>query len=232
VSDVTIGRLITAGIVVAAAVALWIVGKVLKRKLPERWAELVGQLVPVLITAVVVVGALVVIDPDQADQLLQSLIQSVPKVMIALIVVIIARALGRIVGLFIEAGLRPVSAVLGGRARLIASGAITGIGVVIAMQQLGVSADIILVLVAALAFGTAIAMALGVGLGSVPLARQVAAGRHVAARYSPGERVRVGDVHGMIEEIGLVSSRVRTGDSAAVDIPNAEFIEAAVNIEA
>lgn len=231
-SDVTIGRLVTAGVVIALAVVLWIVGRVLKRKLPERWGELVGQLIPVLVTAVIVVGALVVIDPDQADQLLQALIQAVPKVMVALVVVIIARALGRIVGLFVEAALRPVSAVIGGRARLIVSGAITGIGIVIAMQQLGVSADIILVLVAALAFGTAVAMALGIGLGSVPLAKQVAAGRHVAARYSPGERVRVGDIEGSIVEIGLVSSRVRTGEDSAVDIPNAEFIEVAVNVDA
>ncbi len=231
-SDIMIGRLVTAGIVIVIAIVLWIVGRILKRRLPERWAELVGQLVPVLMVAVIVVGALVVIDPDQADQLLQSLISSVPKVMVALIVVIIARALGRIVGLFAEAGLRTVSAVLAGRARLIASGAITGIGIVIAMQQLGVSADIILVLVAALAFGTAVAIALSIGLGSVPLAKQVAAGRHVASRYNPGERVRVGDVEGTIVEIGLVSSRIRIGDAAAVDVPNAEFIEAAISIDA
>jgi small-conductance mechanosensitive channel len=191
----------------------------------------VGQLIPVLVVGTIVVGALVVIDPDQADQLQQSLIESVPKIMVALIVVIIARALGRIVGLFAETALRPVSAAMASRARLILSSLIMGVGIVIAMQQLGVSADIILILVAALAFGTAIAIALSIGIGSVPLARQVAAGRHVAARYAPGDRVRVGDAHGELVEIGLVSSRLSTVDGAAVDIPNAEFIERAINVD-
>ncbi len=230
-SDDLMSRLITAGAVIAVAVLVWVAGRFLKRKLPEQWGNLVGQLVPVLVTAVVVVGALVVIDPAQADQLLQSVIQSVPKVMIAVVVVIIARALGRIVGLFAEAGLRPVSAVLAGRARLLVSGLITGVGLVIAMQQLGVSADIILILVAALAFGTAVAAALGIGLGSVPLARQVAAGRHVAGRYSPGERVQVGDVTGTLVEIGLVSSRIEVADGRAVDVPNADFIEATIAVD-
>lgn len=230
-SDDLMSRLVTAGVVLLVAVVVWLAGRVLRRRLPERWGDLVGQLVPVLVAAVVVVGALVVADPNQADQLLQSLIQSVPKVMVAVIVLIIARALGRIVGLFAETALRSVSAVLAGRARLLTSAVITGVGVVIAMQQLGVSADIILILVAALAFGTAVAAALGVGLGSVPLARQVAAGRHVAARYTPGERVRIGDISGTIVEIGLVSSRIEVETGDAVDIPNAEFIEATIAVE-
>jgi small-conductance mechanosensitive channel len=230
-SDDLTGRLITAGVVLVVAVVVWLAGRVLRRRLPERWGDLVAQLVPVLVAAVVVVGALVVADPNQADQLLQSLIQSVPKVMVAVIVLIIARALGRIVGLFVETALRGVSPVLAGRARLLTSALITGVGVVIAMQQLGVSADIILILVAALAFGTAVAAALGVGLGSVPLARQVAAGRHVAARYTPGERVRIGDISGTLVEIGLVSSRIEVEIGKAVDVPNAEFIEATISVE-
>lgn len=176
-------------------------------------------------------GALVVIDPQQANDLYTSVISAVPRVMVAVIVVIIARALGRIVGLFAETALRAVSPIIASRARLVLSAGITGIGVVIAMQQVGVSTNIILVLVAAVAFGLAVMVALSIGIGSVPLARQVAAGRHVAARYQPGDKVKVGEVEGELLEIGLVSSRVSNGPGQAVDIPNAEFIAAAVNVE-
>lgn len=218
-------RLIAAGASVALALVVWIIGRVLKKRLPERWGELVGQLIPVLVTAIIVVGALVVIDPEQANMLLESTINSVPRVLVAVIIIILARALGRIVGLFIETALRPVSAVLAARGRLVASGAITGIGLIIAMQQIGISTDIILVLVAALAFGTALTIALGVGLGAVPVAKQVAAGRHVAARYSAGDSVRVGDIDGVITEIGLVSSRIEVDGGQFLDVPNAEFVD-------
>jgi small-conductance mechanosensitive channel len=150
--------------------------------------------------------------------------------MIAIIVVMIARALGRILGALAETALRRMSPVLAARSRLILSTAVLGIGVIIALQQIGISTDIILILVAALAFGTALGTALAFGLGSVPVARQVAAGRHVANRYQPGDRVRVGTVEGTIESIGLATTRVIVPGAAASDVPNEEFLHGAVAV--
>lgn len=224
-------RLIALAVVLGVIAVTWVIGRMASRHFEGRLSELIGQLVPVLMAAVAVIGLLVIVDPEQADTLSSSVIGSVPKVMIAVIVVIVARALGRIVGLFAETALRPVSAGLAGRARLILSSVILGVGVIIALQQVGISTDIILILVAAFAFGGALALALGAGLGSVPLARQVAAGRHVANRYSPGSRVRVGDAEGPIAEIGLASTRIKVGDGRYVDVPNLEFIAGAIEVD-
>lgn len=224
-------RLVALAVVVGLMLAVWLIGRFVARKSGGQVSELVGQLIPVLIAAIGVVGVLVIIDPDQAERLSESVIESVPKVMIAVIVVIVARALGRIVGLFTETALRPISASMAGRARLIVSSVILGVGVIIALQQVGVSTDIILILVAALAFGGTLALALGTGLGSVPLAKQVAAGRHVARRYEPGERVRVGDTEGSITDIGLASTRIQVGDGRFVDVPNLDFIASVIEVD-
>lgn len=224
-------RLIALAVVVGVILVTWVVGKVVSRRFGGRLSELVEQLVPVLMTAIGVIGVLVIIDPDQADRLSSSVIGSVPKVMIAVIVVIVARALGRIVGLFAETALRSVSPAIAGRARLVLSSVILAVGVIIALQQVGISTDIILILVAALSFGGALALALGAGLGSVPLARQVAAGRHVVNRYEPGVKVRVGDAEGPIAEIGLASTRIQVAEDRYVDIPNLEFISAAIEVD-
>ena len=143
-------RLIVLAVVLGLMLAVWLIGRFLAKKLPDSFSKLVTQLLPVLLTAIAVIGLLVIIDPEQAQRLSDSVISSVPKVMIAVIVVIVARALGRIVGLFAETALRPVSASLAGRARLILSSVILGIGLIIALQQVGVSTNIILILVAAL----------------------------------------------------------------------------------
>lgn len=224
-------RLIALAAVVGLMLVVWIVGRVAAKRVSGKISELISQLIPVLLTAVAVMGVLVIIDPEQAERLSDSVIGSVPKVMIAVIVVIVARALGRIVGLFAETALRSVSASLAGRARLVLSTVILGVGLIIALQQVGVSTDIILILVAALAFGGALAFALGAGLGSVPLARQVAAGRHVANRYRAGNRVRVGDAEGPIAEIGLATTRIKVGEDRYVDIPNLDFIEGAIEVD-
>jgi len=224
-------RLVALAVVAGLMLVIWLIGRFVASKSGGRLSELVKQLIPVLIAAVGVIGVLVIIDPDQAEQLSESVMSSVPKVMIAVIVVIVARALGRIVGLFTETALRPISAGMAGRARLIVSSVILGVGVIIALQQVGVSTDIILILVAAFAFGGALALALGAGLGSVPLARQVAAGRHVSRRYNAGEKIRVGDAEGSIAEIGLASTRLQVADGRFVDVPNLEFIDSTIEVD-
>jgi len=123
-----------------------------------------------------------------------------------------------------------MSAVIAARARLAASSLILGVGVIIALQQVGISTDIILLLVGALALGTALAGGLAVGLGSVPVARQVAAGRHIQNRYEEGQTVRVGLVEGRIVDIGMATTRLEGMDGGTVSIPNDQFLEGPVTI--
>ena len=223
-------RITAAAIAVGVAFLVWLIGRIVKSRVNDKFKELVGQLVPVLIFAVLVFGALMVIDPDQASSLIDSVPSAVVSITIGVFLVVIAQALGKIAGLLVETALRRVSPALASRGRLIVSSMILGIGVVIALQQVGISTDIILILVAALAFGFALTMALSVGLGSVPIARHVAAGRHVHNRYRPGDRIRVGDIDGTIAEIGLSTTRVEVSEGRSVDIPNGEFIAGVVDV--
>ena len=222
--------LITAGSVIAVLLVIWAAWKLAGKRLPEKLRDLVDQVLPVLYVAVLVVTALVIVDPDQADLLLESTLRYLPRALIALIVVILARAIGRIVGTLIEAAFTRMSAVIAARARLAASSLILGVGVIIALQQIGISTDIILLLVGALAFGTALAGGLAIGLGSVPVARQVAAGRHIQNRYETGQMVRVGSVEGRIADIGMAATRVEGMDGGIVAIPNEQFLEGPVTV--
>ncbi|MBT8197026.1 MAG: mechanosensitive ion channel [Acidimicrobiia bacterium] len=205
------------------AIVIWFVGRMIAGRLPGQIQELVKQLIPVLVLTVLVVTLLVVIDPDQAQTLMDSSISSIPRIVIAVIIVIIARALGRILGLFVETALRSVSDVMAVRGRLVVASAVLAIGVIIALQQLGISTDIILVLVAAFTFGTALTLAFAIGLGARPIARQIAAGRHVQNTYEAGQRVRFGDLEGTITEIKLATTSITVGDEV-VNVPNEELL--------
>lgn len=222
--------LITAGSVIAVLVVIWAVWKVAGRRLPERLRDMVDQVLPVLYIAVMVVTALVIIDPEQADFLLESTLRYLPQGLVALIVVILARAIGKIVGTLIEAAFTRMSPVIAARARMAASSLILGVGIIIALQQVGISTDIIMLLIGALAFAAALAGGLAVGLGSVPVARQVAAGRHIQNRYETGMMVRVGQVEGRITDVGMATTRVEALDGGTVAIPNDAFLEGPVTI--
>jgi small-conductance mechanosensitive channel len=222
--------LITAGSVIAVLVVIWAVWKVAGRRLPEKLREMIDQVLPVLYIAVLVVTALVIIDPKQADLLLESTLRYLPQGLVALIVVILARALGKIVGTLIEAAFSRMSASIAARARMAASSLILGVGIIIALQQVGISTDIILLLIGALAFGSALAGGLAIGLGTVPVARQVAAGRHIQNQYETGQMVRIGTVEGRIADIGMAATRVEGMDGGIVAIPNDQFLDGPVTI--
>ncbi len=223
-------RITAAAVAIGVAILIWLIAKIIKARVGDKWKELVSQLMPVLVFAVLVFGALTVIDPGQASALTDSVPSAVVSITIGVLLVVIAQALGKIAGLLVETALRRVSPALASRGRLIVSSMILGIGVVIALQQVGISTNIILILVAALAFGFTLTMALSIGLGSVPIARHVAAGRHVHNRYRPGDRIRVGDIDGTIAEIGLSTTRIEVSEGRSVDIPNGEFIAGVVDV--
>ena len=222
--------LITAGSVIVVLAAIWFGWKLARKKLPEKPAGLVDQVLPVLFLAVLVVTALVIVDPDQADLLLESTLRYLPRALVALIVVILARALGKIVGTLIEAALGRMSAVIAARARMAVSSVILGVGIIIALQQIGISTDIILLLVGALAGGAALAGGLAIGLGALPVARNVAAGRHVRDRYAEGQQVRVGEVEGRIVAIGMSTTRLEGMDGGFVEVPNEVFLAGPVTV--
>jgi small-conductance mechanosensitive channel len=116
------------------------------------------------------------------------------------------------------------------RGRIAVSSLVLAVGVVIALQQVGISTDIILILVAAVSFGIALTLALAFGLGAVPVARQVAAGRHVKERHAEGQMVRVGEVEGRVASIGLATTRIESMDGGFIEIPHAEFLAGNVEV--
>ncbi|NNC91304.1 MAG: mechanosensitive ion channel [Acidimicrobiia bacterium] len=225
--ETTIGTAITVAVVIGVAL---IVRRVLTKRLPEQMRELVNQLVPVVILTAVVVGILVILDPDQTDKLLDATINFVPKVLVAVLVVILTRSGGKIIGLFVETAMRNISPILARRVSLAISSVLLGIGVIIALDQLGVSTDIILLLVAALAFGAALAGGLAVGLGSLAISRQVAAGRYVQDRFQPGQLLSIDGVQGRLLAVGLSATHLEAEGGAVYEVPNERFLQGPVKV--
>ncbi|MBT8211816.1 MAG: mechanosensitive ion channel [Acidimicrobiia bacterium] len=225
--ETTIGTAITVAVVIGIAL---IVRRVLTKRLPEQMRELVNQLVPVVILTAVVVGILVILDPDQTDKLLDATINFVPKVLVAVLVVILTRSGGKIIGLFVETAMRNISPILARRVSLAISSVLLGVGVIIALDQLGVSTDIILLLVAALAFGAALAGGLAVGLGSLAISRQVAAGRYVQDRFQPGQLLSIDGVQGRLLAVGLSATHLEAEGGAVYEVPNERFLQGPVKV--
>lgn len=97
--------------------------------------------------------------------------------------------------------------------------AVFGLGLLIALQSLGVQLDSLL------AVGAAVGI--GVGIGLQTIAKNFASGVILLLEQpiKVGDRVAVGDLLGDVVKIGGRGTWVRTNENVMIIVPNAEFIE-------
>ena len=107
---------------------------------------------------------------------------------------------------------------------------VLALAVLLAAAQLGIKISI-LVLLAAILFGTVgIVAALALGLGLVPLSGNIAAGRYVQGNgIREGDEISVNGIEGTVEELGLASVTLRSGDGRIHYIPNRILLEDVVS---
>ncbi|MOA17344.1 Mechanosensitive ion channel [compost metagenome] len=65
-----------------------------------------------------------------------------------------------------------------------------------------------------------LALALALGLGSREVVGQIIAGIYLRELYEVGQQIRVGEVEGVIEEIGTVKTILLTDDGELVTLCN------------
>jgi small-conductance mechanosensitive channel len=78
--------------------------------------------------------------------------------------------------------------------------------------------------------GVSVFVGLMVSLGATGLVNQIVSGMVIvyARAFSPGEYVRMGDTEGVVEEIGVLSTKVSTRRREHITIPNAVLINTSV----
>lgn len=181
---------------------------------------------------VVLGGGLVILasnNPTIGDQLTQGVISFLPQAIAGSLILIGAIVLGRLLGVLVSQILRDSAPVLASRVGKVISVLVTIIGSVLAADQFGVTTNLILLIIGSGLAAIALATALAFGLGAQPIARQVAAGRHVDDRYQVGDFVELAGISGTIESIGLASTRL-VDDVQSWEIPNERFLEVAVRV--
>ena len=103
------------------------------------------------------------------------------------------------------------------------------ISISVAISQLEVKTDLLnhVIVIGLITVGLAVALAMG--LGSREIAGQILAGIYVRELYQVGQQVRIGEVEGMIEEIGTVKTTLLTDEGELVSLSNRELLEQRVN---
>lgn len=143
-------------------------------------------------------GALGILRPDTVDQMSADIIDFVPRVIAAAVLVIAARVIAELASSTIGPTLARAPIHVQRQVLTTIRSVILAVGVLLAVNQLGVDTTIVNIAVAALLFALALSFALLVGLGGRAVASEVAAARAVKRIVEVGDAIEAGAVSGVV----------------------------------
>ena len=183
-------------------------------------AGLVGTVVFWLATAIGILVALWVLDPDVLDDLGDRLSEVLPRLGVGALVLIGGHSVSVLVAATVGQSARKATGVRQrGLERALQLG-IMAAAVVVALAGLGVQPSIIVVPLTAVIAAPALAFALLSGLGGREVASQLAAGRALRHQLREGRTLECGLVQGRIVALHPTSVEVERDDGSRAHIPN------------
>jgi hypothetical protein len=193
-------------------------------------APAAGTFVFSALLAVGLIGAISTVDPTGLKQIPTDFLQYFPKLLIAGFMVLLGNVAASIASIAVRRAAIQATGSERPAAVRVVKGAILATAIILAVGQLGVNTTIINLAVAALVFTVGATVTLLIGLGGRDVARQVGAGRYVQRVIKPGQRLRVGDVAGVVVAVHAASVEIDLGDGRSAHLPHAALIESIIEV--
>lgn len=231
-----IGLGIVVGAVLVATAVSKVVGSTLaSSKRAERTRSLADAAGKVVFSVVLGVGLMIglgVASPDDVRDLPGTIIGYVPRLLVALIVVLLGSAVATVIAngvgeALVRATGRPQPVVV--RATRLVVIVLT---TVLAISQIGINTEILDTLVAAAIWSIAVSIGLVTVVGSRDIAAHVSSGRYVKRIVNVGDVISVGDVSGTVVALHGATVEVQEPGGARVHLAHARLLDGPLRIEA
>jgi small-conductance mechanosensitive channel len=186
---------------------------------------LVAALLGYFAFGVVVITALTVARVNFADPFWSAVATSLPRVFVAVLVVIVGVVVGDKADIVVSERLRGVKLPQTGVIPAAVKYSIIYIAVLVALSQVGVATLALVVLLGAYL----LAVILFTAIASFSLLASSAAGAYLLLNqpYGIGDEIRVGDVRGIVQEVDLFVTHIETGEEEHI-VPNRRVFEEGV----
>jgi hypothetical protein len=178
--------------------------------------------------------ALGIIQPDAVSQLRNDAVSFIPKILTAVIIVIIANVLSSFVVAAVGTALVRAPLHLQRQASTLARGLILVMAVLLAVGTLGIDTTVVNLGVAAVFFAVAASFTLLVGLGGREVASEVASTRAVRRLVGVGDVISVGGgdrrVSGTVVAVHPTAVEIEVGDEAVL-VPSSRLLSETVQVD-
>ncbi|MCF7202324.1 mechanosensitive ion channel family protein [Pseudomonas oligotrophica] len=192
-------------------------------------STLVGKIVYWFVLLIFLVSAAESLGLERVSSTLDVLALYVPKVLGAALILLVGMLLAQLVSGLVRGAAEGVGIDYAHGLARVAQGLVIIIGISVAVGQLEVKTELLNYVIAIVLITFGLAVALAVGLGSRELVGQILAGIYVRELYEVGQRVRLGDLEGEIEEIGTVKTLLLLDDGELASVANKVLLEQRVS---
>jgi hypothetical protein len=183
------------------------------------------------VLAAAVVTSLSFLDKTALDRLPVSIMNAVPRFLVALVFVLLGNAIASLVAgaagsAMINATGRPQPRVIG-----LVRSITVGVFVLLAIAQIGVNTRVVDMAVAGLIASTALSIALLTGLGGRSIAGEIAAGRYVSRIVHPGDTISGDGFSGVVTSVWGATTELCEADGAIVHVANTRLMAGNLRID-
>lgn len=239
--------LLIVGYVVAKAVGL-VITKVLAKlgldKLTERSgvanavqstgldasaSSIIGKIVYWLIFLLFMIAAADSLGLPRVSDTINGFVQYLPKLVGAVLVVIIGLSAAHMVRTAIETAAQGMQLDYGKALGSLVYALMVIVVISLAIGQLEIETDLLNQVVSIMLFAIGAAVALSLGLGTRNTAGNIVAGLYARDLFPPGDKITVGDVSGTVIEVSTTNTLLELEDGTTYSVPNSLLVESQVH---
>ncbi|MEZ3137051.1 mechanosensitive ion channel domain-containing protein [Stutzerimonas kunmingensis] len=188
-------------------------------------SALIGKVVYWFVLLIFLVSAAESLGLERVSATLDMLALYVPKVFGAALILLAGVLSAQLLSGLVRGAAESVGLDYANGLARMAQGLVIIISISVAIGQLEVKTELLNYVIAIVLITVGLAVALAFGLGSRELVSQILAGIYVRELYEVGQRVRLADIEGQIEEIGTVKTLLLTDDGELTSVANRVLLE-------
>ncbi|MGI8649241.1 MAG: mechanosensitive ion channel family protein [Rubrobacter sp.] len=184
-----------------------------------------GQIVFFGVVIFAVLAALGPLGLDFLATTLNQVILYAPKVITAILILVLGTSAAGIVSEMVGRWLTGAGVGSANGIKNFVRFAMIFLVAILAASVLEIDVTILVVVTIVGLGGIALTAALAVGLGLRGLSSNIAAGRYISEGIEEGDEIRIGDLSGVVEEVGYAMTKLRDEDGRLHLVPNSHFLE-------
>jgi small-conductance mechanosensitive channel len=192
-------------------------------------SAIVGRLVFWLLMLVFLVSAADALGLENVSVMIGSLVGYLPNVIAAIVIAVVGLLVAGFAREWVQGAATRIGVDYAGSLGVAVYVILFILTLSLAVTQLKIDLSLINRVIEILLLAAGAGLALTLGLGTRDIARHLVAGTYARDTFTPGMSLTIGNQSGALEEVGALSTRIRSNGGEAIYVPNGRLVDEVVS---